>query len=37
MSHATNNQNSEKKKSTSFLEKALIASEIHYRRLFESA
>jgi len=37
MSHATNNQNSEKKKSTSSLEKGLIASEIRYRRLFESA
>jgi len=30
-------QNSAKKKSTSSLEKALIASEIRYRRLFESA
>jgi len=37
MPHATNNQNSKKEKSTSSLEKALIASEIRYRRLFESA
>src|SRR5680860_122673 len=37
MSRATNNQNSEKKETTSSLEKALIASEIRNRRLFESA
>jgi len=37
MPHSTDNQNSKKKKSTSSLEKALIASEIRYRRLFESA
>ena len=37
MPHATINQKSAKKKSTSSLEKALIASEIRYRHLFESA
>ncbi len=37
MSHATINRNSEKKKISSSLEKALIASEIRYRHLFESA
>jgi PAS domain S-box-containing protein len=37
MLHSTNNQNSKQNKSTSSLEKALIASEIRYRRLFESA
>ncbi len=37
MPQEINNQNPEKKESTSSLEKALIASEIRYRRLFESA
>ncbi|MBN1821922.1 MAG: PAS domain S-box protein [Prolixibacteraceae bacterium] len=37
MPHTTDNQNSEKKKLSSSLEKALIDSEIRYRRLFESA
>ncbi len=37
MSHATDSQNSEMIKSTSSLEESLIASEIRYRRLFESA
>ena len=37
MTHATFNQNSKKANPTSPLEKALIASEIRYRRLFESA
>ena len=37
MPHETSNQKPEKKKSTTSLEKALIASEIRYRRLFESA
>ena len=37
MPHITDSQNSEQEKLTSSLEKALIASEIRYRRLFESA
>jgi PAS domain S-box-containing protein len=37
MPQTTMNQNLENKKSTSSLEEALIASEIRYRRLFESA
>lgn len=37
MIHEANKNNSEKKKVNSSLEKALIASEIRYRRLFESA
>jgi PAS domain S-box-containing protein len=36
MSHATINRNSAKKKISSSIEKALIASEIRYRHLFES-
>ena len=37
MLRARDNKNSEKEKSTSSLKKALIASEIRYRHLFESA
>lgn len=37
MSHATDHQNSEKGKSTFSVKEALVASEIRYRRLFESA